>query len=562
MSRNKTFQNVLIILGYCLLAIICDFAFFKYRVIWGANDTQFHLGRINEWLHLNQGQFPYLSTHSLGGVGAQINVFYPSQLLYPLVVLIKVFQHPVASLYVYVALLSILTALLTDYATYSIFKNRRLSVLTAVFYTFSFYRMLNFYHQFDLGQLIAMTFVPLTFSGFYKVLADDSGKWQLVVGMAGMIFSHVMLTFLLTLLLGIIFLVVFVLAADRWRILRDCLVAAVMTALLTAAFWLPMIVHMFQVPTGLQPTYWKVSTVISNSLSGTWKNILLNQMSTYHTPGTFLIVVGLTAAVYILWNYRQTPKVISISAILFLILFWMTTAAFPWHWFDHTFVTVIQFASRLCAFITLFASLIIAYGITVLLDGFHDRKFFTYFAIFVSCGMTLASVQSTIDSYLVNQPVITNKTFADFSAVKKYNALFDYFPQAAQPYLNDLSSNQAIINGKKHYLKGYGSANAINYTVQTNSRKNTIDLPCLNYGSHAYRITNNQKAITASFSRRGTFLVRTKTKKNHLRIAYVPTTTDRLAVWISAISWLVFILVIIYFRLHKNIKLNTQLGNL
>lgn len=45
--------------------------------------------------------------------------------------------------------------------------------------------------------------------------------------------------------------------------------------------------------------------------------------------------------------------------------------------------------------------------------------------------MTLASVQSTIDSYLVNQPVITNKTFADFSAVKKHNALFDYFPQAA-----------------------------------------------------------------------------------------------------------------------------------
>lgn len=285
-------------------------------------------------------------------------------------------------------------------------------------------------------------------------------------------------------------------------------------------------------------------------------------MSTYHTPGTFLIVVGITAAVYILWHYRQTPKVISISAILFLILFWMTTAAFPWHWFDHTFVTVIQFASRLCAFITLFASLIIAYGITVLLDGFRDRKFFTYFAIFVSCGMTLASVQSTIDSYLVNQPVITNKTFADFSAVKKQNALFDYFPQAAQPYLNDLSSNQAIINGKKHYLKGYGSANAINYTVQTNSRKNTIDLPCLNYGSHAYRITNNQKAIKSSFSRRGTFLVRTKTKKNHLRIAYVPATTDRLAVWISAISWLVFILVIIYFRLHKNIKVNTQLGNL
>lgn len=142
-------------------------------------------------------------------------------MLQPLIILIRVFQRPVTCLFIYAILLSFVTAILTDYAVFSVIKDRQLSFLTAVFYTFSAYRMVDFYQQFDLGEFIALAFLPLVFARFYHIMKHHNEKWQIVFGLTGMLFSHVVLTFLAILFLGTLFLLALLRSSKRQQLLGD-----------------------------------------------------------------------------------------------------------------------------------------------------------------------------------------------------------------------------------------------------------------------------------------------------------------------------------------------------
>lgn len=562
MKRSQVKINLVVIFIYLILALIFDYVLFKYHLVWGSNDAKFHIGRINEWLAAPTGGFPFLSTHSQSAVGSQVNVFYPSQMLQPLIILIKVFQHPVTCLFIYATLLSVLTAILTDYAVFSVIKDRQLSFLTAVLYTFSAYRMMDFYQQFDLGEFIALTFLPLVFTGFYHMVKHHNEKWQIVFGLTGMLFSHVVLTFLAILFLVALFLLALLRSSKRQQLLGDGILLGVCTLALSSVFWLPMISHQLTTISGLEPTYWKESVVTTNSLSVIGQNLLRNRILYFHTPGTFLTFSGLIVSVSIFIHYRKMNSLWMTTALLFILTLWLITPLFPWSFFKNTIIVVIQMASRFSAFATFFASGLVAYGITRVCNNIQGRQIFYFLTIILACGMTLSSIQDVANEYTANQiPVVTNQNFRQFSAIDHRQESFDYFPHKSRPFVSELSESTAIINGIAQKIVGQSQFNAIKYhIITTQSRNNQLDLPFLNYNRTYYQVKVNGKKVPFQISRRGTFLIKTNQRDNQIQIAYRPSMIDRYSWLISAIT--LIILMGYYWFLKSKPKSRRELSKL
>ncbi|NVY97101.1 hypothetical protein HU830_08205 [Lactobacillus sp. DCY120] len=548
MNSKLLHKRWLVGLIYLVLALAFNYIYLRYKSLFIGQDSYFHISRINEMLHWKLTQFPYLSTATQGHVGDQIALFYPNYLLYPLAALIKVLGHPIFCVYLYVTIMSLITALITDYATYSITKSRSQSFLMATIYTFSFFRLLNFYARFDFGEFLAITFLPLTFAGFYHLLKDGSHRWQLIWGMTGLIYTHTMTTAITgVILVGI--LIVYLIFHFRKSLvtLKNLLIASLWTGGLTAAFILPLIWHSHYTISGIQATYWQVDHVFSSTWDELFNSVLANDPTIVYSPGTFSVIVGLISILILVVRWRHLSTIYKYSLCCALIFLWMITPLFPWSLFDHTPVLVIQLSLRFCSFYVLFASLLISYVGAQAFSVHIIHKFLVPFLSILSILLALGSVQNTANQrFTKEQKYLQNDLFFTPDKIPEANNVPDYFPKVASKYqadLTDLRNSTAYINGHPKTLYGTPASNQMTYQVKTHSKQNTIDLPFLNYGTNNYSVTNNGHQVSAQFSHRGTFKINTTSPNNKIVIRYQPNFIDRYAKYLSLLILLLALLV-------------------
>ena len=530
--RKKVHDNFWIGVLYLSLALMFSYIFLQYRVLVIGDDTEFHIGRLNELIKTWGQGFPYLNTYFMDGIGVQNNIFYPTQWLYPLVVLIKCWGHPVFFVYVYFVLLSIVTALITDYAVFSVCQRRLQSVLTAILYTFSIYRMQDFYLRFDLGELIGMTFLPLVFSGFYHVLNDDQGQWTLGIGMAAMLYSHVMSAFLACIFLLVLTLIKMITDPQRFSILKNLLWNAILTLFLASAFIWPMLQKWLTTTGGLQAVSYKLYSVMVDKWFDQIRAICTLQTTVgktfnVYTSGLFLISFGLLAGIWILTHYHQVEPIYFYIGVIMLVCFWLNTQWFPWALFDNSTATTVQFAFRFCEFGTFFASILIAYVSTQL---FHHKKSNSLMCGIlgtIACVLSLIFVNNTMTMKVAaNDYNLNNQTFYQCNAVRNVNPAFDYFPKKTNSYITELCYVEGYINGKKLAIHGQPGLNTMSYHIQT-VEPAQIDLPFLKYNDHNYQVTHNGHLIAPKSSPRQTFLMTTRSQDNHIKIQYKPSLIDR-----------------------------------
>lgn len=547
--RKKVHDNFWIGVLYLSLALMFSYIFLQYRVLVIGDDTEFHIGRLNELIKTWGQGFPYLNTYFMDGIGVQNNIFYPTQWLYPLVVLIKCWGHPVFFVYVYFVLLSIATALITDYAVFSVCQRRLQSVLTAILYTFSIYRMQDFYLRFDLGELIGMTFLPLVFSGFYHVLNNDQGKWALGIGMTAMLYSHVMSTFLACIFLLVLTLIKMITDPQRFSILKNLLWNAILTLFLASAFIWPMLQKWLTTTGGLQAVSYKLYSVMVDKWFDQIRAICTLQTTVgktfnVYTSGLFLISFGLLAGIWILTHYHQVEPIYFYIGVIMLVCFWLNTQWFPWALFDNSTATTVQFAFRFCEFGTFFASILIAYVSTQL---FHHKKSNSLMCGIlgtIACVLSLIFVNNTMTMKVAaNDYNLNNQTFYQCNAVRNVNPAFDYFPKKTNSYITELCYVEGYINGKKLAIHGQPGLNTMSYHIQTVEPVTQIDLPFLKYNDHNYQVTHNGHLIAPKSSPRQTFLMTTRSQDNHIKIQYKPSLIDRYSKYlvILPIIWWGFI---------------------
>lgn len=548
-------KQLAILVIYLILTVIFELFYFRYDgKLYAGDDLLFHYSRLQELLQTKITKFPVVSTHYFGMTGNQVNVFYPVQLLYPLVILIKLFSHPVAMIYFYFGCFNFVTLVALHYAVSRLGKSWRMCVSFAVLYTFSFYRLLNFFKRADWGEFLAMAFLPLVFIGLSLIGQQKGGRTLLTVGMVGLLFSHV-LTAVITGIIGFFWVAcVLINSPKRWSIMRSLEQSALAILGIGFIFWFPFMTHYLQVPSGFRATLaaysvihpfkwsWQVSGLLQNSMFRSPTNL-----DTVATVGSLMFLLLLLIVIFFI-KYHQ---LISFNSWLILggtlISFWLTTPLFPWSWLKNTPINIIQFPFR----INIFVSLGIAWCAAQLVEIFPRIKWRNIWLSFLVVGTCLFSYQA------VNQlmqhpragfPYLSEKNFNNYRS--NIPATNDYFPKQALSDINLIPYHVVVLNGKNLIIHGQPSLNRITYQVYSDKKKNVIDLPFLYYSDN-YQVTNWGKPIAYRFSKRGTFEIKTHQKMNQIQIQYQPTFIDRysgLVSFISLIGFLCILLINKYFH--------------
>lgn len=188
---------VLGLLGIILLSCIPLFT----DHIYGGSDITYHLLRIGNLKDgFLSGQFPVRIDPSwLFGNGYASSVCYGDIFLYFPAFLRLIGFTLQGSLQWFLAALNIATCLLSYYSFRKIFSSEKIGLFCSALYTLSIYRLYKMYSWSALGEVQALTFLPLILYGFWLLYTVDihsreyKKAWiPLMLGMSGIVECHVL----------------------------------------------------------------------------------------------------------------------------------------------------------------------------------------------------------------------------------------------------------------------------------------------------------------------------------------------------------------------------------
>lgn len=233
---------------FLLFTIYLSYPYFTNYLSWG-HDLQFHLLRIEGIsTAIKTGQFPVkINPVAVYGYGYASEAFYPNLFLY-----IPAFFHILGvsleeSYKMLMILSTFATLMITYWCVYVISKSRYAGIVGAIVYSSSLYRLNNVYERADVGETIAMIFLPLVILGLYYIFFEDPRKWWVTtIAFTCVLQSHI-LSFEIIVLMTIILCVVCLrrLLVDDRR-LFGLLKAAGLCVLLNLWFLVPFLYFLGQ----------------------------------------------------------------------------------------------------------------------------------------------------------------------------------------------------------------------------------------------------------------------------------------------------------------------------
>lgn len=204
-------------------------------------DVPFHVARVvGAWLGWQSGQIiPYVNPVALNGLGLGSNFFYGT---WQALILAPIYglTHSVALTFIIFNLVAtFLAGVFMDEFLGQYFK-KPATLFASCFYMCSPFMIHNLLVTQDQGAIIGIMLLPIIFNGGYKILNRQAhGKALLALGLAALVSSHILSTFLV-----IITLIIMVILS--WRklhlaVIGDFIVSGIYSLLLSAFFWVPFL---------------------------------------------------------------------------------------------------------------------------------------------------------------------------------------------------------------------------------------------------------------------------------------------------------------------------------
>ncbi|MFC3931550.1 hypothetical protein ACVR0S_00785 [Streptococcus dentapri] len=346
------------------------------------DDLHFHIDRVRGLAGIWHSPVNFRSFYK---VGQGINFFYPYLTYYPYYLLYSLFHDFYKAWMIYFYILTSLTYFIAYFSSLKILHSRWSSHLFALLYTFAAYRLDNFIIRFAVGELIAITFLPLVFSGLYLILRGNYGKWYyLSFGITLILYSHI-LSFVMAVVL-VIFIYLTTIWFSKERLVRSgYLAVAGLAGFAMGSFQLfPMLeqlnYHRLIIPGKFTDDLEvkKLSDLISTAF--------LNDLQ-QHTFGLFVLISFLLVIGFLIRSFF-IKKIKAIDYYLFGLTLILIILETPF--FDLSALSTIQFVWRLNAYISLFVFFLLAKFI-----GHSSFKYLGRGSIYLILLVTLMLVHST-----------------------------------------------------------------------------------------------------------------------------------------------------------------------
>lgn len=113
---------------------------------------------------------------------------------------------------IFLILINIMTVLVSYKVFEKMFQDKYIGVLGSALYSASIYRMFLLYGEAELGEILALIFLPIVLYGCYLMFVRENEKWAylwIAIGLSGMLRSHILsvgIAILFVLILAIIYI--------------------------------------------------------------------------------------------------------------------------------------------------------------------------------------------------------------------------------------------------------------------------------------------------------------------------------------------------------------------
>lgn len=368
------------------------------------DDMPFHLGRIRSIAaNLQAGNIlPTIYGDAVNNFGYASSLFYPDLWLYIPAILKSSGFELIRAYQIFLFLITLATGITMYYATNRMLLNlqiaqhyqqnqshlltveQALALLATICYLAFPYRLVNIYLRGALGEILAFIFLPIVFCGLTEIFYSSKKSWQmLTVGMVGLLYSHIISSFMVSIFIALI--VAFNLRS-AWQLKSALMKAGIFTALLGAAFLLPLIEQM-------QSNHFYYNT------ANPFGSLSEQALAVISTPDpSMLIAINTTvlALFYFLYNWLKIkgwdPGIaLLIFSTVYLTL--MTSNLFPWFLLDRApLFKYIQFPWRIFLFVSYLFPIIVALASMYFLARKASFWYFTLVSIVLVSGFLFTNI--------------------------------------------------------------------------------------------------------------------------------------------------------------------------
>ncbi|WP_311814221.1 YfhO family protein [Enterococcus faecium] len=538
MNLKKIF-SVKIFIVYAFVSLLYLFPAFKNMEIFGFYDTAFH---INRALSLESIFSSPINFETFRSYGMQVNNFYPWLTLYPLFLLIK-FTNLAIGYNLFLYIVTLITLFICHYVMYEITKKHVTSSFFAIIYTTSSFRSVEIFLRGAMGELLAMSILPLILLGFRKLYDSKKESWvMLAISMTLLIYTHV-LSVAMTMVMIIIALIIQFYRKKKIEIflIIKLIKAAIVTLLLSLAFIGPMI-----------------EQTLYQDLNRPYVDIL--QKRAIYLGKEFLIGsidsellsfgIGLTLLICLIiltFNFKKLGILSKITYIMGIISILLCTKIFPWFALQNTPLNIIQAPWRFMIFSTLFISFSVSLFISPQLEKFsYTRR--RNFILLLILAISILNYSSVVNMV---KEMNFQGTYSNEQMENKLEEFenFDYVPIGYKKDQLLLKNHQVTEDGQVIYSSFSPNKDEITFTFKSSKGK-TIVLPVFRY--KGLTVTVNSKNATV-LKQGGPFVtVKSESGINKVTIRYSYTFFSKISLFISIITLIVLLFYCIKLKIRTS----------
>ncbi|HAQ0537110.1 TPA: hypothetical protein IWP43_002294 [Enterococcus faecium] len=538
MNLKKIF-SVKIFIVYAFVSLLYLFPAFKNMEIFGFYDTAFH---INRALSLESIFSSPINFETVRSYGMQVNNFYPWLTLYPLFLLIK-FTNLAIGYNLFLYIVTLITLFICHYVMYEITKKHVTSSFFAIIYTTSSFRSVEIFLRGAMGELLAMSILPLILLGFIKLYDSKKESWvMLAISMTLLIYTHV-LSVAMTMVMIIIALIIQFYRKKKIEIflIIKLIKAAIVTLLLSLAFIGPMI-----------------EQTLYQDLNRPYVDIL--QKRAIYLGKEFLIGsidsellsfgIGLTLLICLIiltFNFKKLGILSKITYIMGIISILLCTKIFPWFALQNTPLNIIQAPWRFMIFSTLFISFSVSLFISPQLEKFsYTRR--RNFILLLILAISILNYSSVVNMV---KEMNFQGTYSNEQMENKLEEFenFDYVPIGYKKDQLLLKNHQVTEDGQVIYSSFSPNKDEITFTFKSSKGK-TIVLPVFRY--KGLTVTVNSKNATV-LKQGGPFVtVKSESGINKVTIRYSYTFFSKISLFISIITLIVLLFYCIKLKIRTS----------
>lgn len=545
-------------LFFILLALLFILPMLIHGFIPCGDDWGYHIDRIIEISNnMRHGNFfPMIYTYTFRKIGYLLGAFYPWITLLPFAILKNLISNQVVAIALGFAFYIFISLNLTFHVSNKVFKNKLQSLLTSTIYVFSGYVLVDCYQRMALGEFLSLMFLPVAVYGFYAVFFGNEKEWPyLAFGMSVIILSHVLSTFITSLMFAIIAIVLFHWINNRkQRFIR--LGFAILTCIASSAIFL--------FPFAEQELYQSFGQPSPNPLQGTnFGDLVISSLNgNGYALGPIIILVLLFGL--ILW--KELGLVEKSSYVIGTIALIISSSLFPWSSLNKTVFDVIQFPFRLYMVVTIFYAIVAGKIFLVLFDKFkqHTDKFGKIAGKVLMFIVILLPWFGSAINYMVSEESNYPENMRYTDHYKVYSDLdglwlSQYTPQDGENYLGNVVGGAVIADDVNDTISSkniVSEPNALKFTGKTVDNAISLNLPVYNY-KNIY-VFRGGKQVEWTPSSNDTVTINTPDVKGPVTVKYIPSFIDWLGIMLSIETWIATIVFYVWNRKKKGKSVNNE----